>query len=381
MSIPASKLPQVGTTIFSVMSQLAQECGAINLSQGFPDFSPPERLVERAAHHMRHGANQYAPMPGLPRLREAIAHKVHALYGRNTDPEREVTVTSGATEALMVSIQALVREGDEVVMFDPAYDSYDPAVRLAGGTPVHLSLTAPDYRIDFEALEQAIGPRTRMVIINSPHNPTGSLLAKEDLDRLAAILGPTDAVLLSDEVYEHIVFDGHEHASVLAHPDLHQRSVAVFSFGKTYHNTGWKVGYAVASPPLTAEIRKVHQFTTFCTATPLQHALADVMDEPGLYTSLGEFYESKRDFFARGLAGSRLDVLPCHGTYFQLVGYSQLSDLPDIEFARQLTEESGIAGIPISVFNADGRDERVLRFCFAKDETTLSRACEILSAL
>ena len=380
MTTPAlpSRLPDVGTTIFAVMSHKAQQHGALNLSQGFPDFECPAELRERVARAMAAGHNQYAPMPGLPALTEAIANKVDALYGAGVDAGGEVTITSGATEALFVAIQAAVQPGDEVIVFDPAYDSYDPAVRLAGGRCIHLPLTAPDYGIDFDRLTDALTARTRMIVINSPHNPTGAVLSRDALDRLAGCLRGTDVLVLSDEVYEHIVFDGRRHESVLAHPELRERSFAVFSFGKTYHTTGWKIGYCVAPPALTVEFRKVHQFTTFSVSTPMQHAIAGFMTTSGFHLELSAFYQARRDRFRAALDGSDWRLLPCPGTYFQLLDYAAISDRPDTEMADWLTEQAGVASIPISVFHADGRDDRVLRFCFAKTDDTLDDAARRL---
>lgn len=376
---PDSKLPDVGTTIFTVMSALAAEHDAINLSQGFPDFEPPGFLLERVAHHLHHGRNQYAPMAGVPALGAAVAHKIGELYGAAVDPAAEVTVTSGATEALFCAIHAVVRPGDEVIIFDPAYDAYEPAVRLAGGCTVHLALAAPDFSLPWEALEQALSPRTRLVIINSPHNPTGAVLPADDLARLGALLAGRECYVLADEVYEHIVFDGADHASVLAEPSLRERSFAVFSFGKTYHATGWKVGYAVAPPALTQEFRKVHQFVTFTTSTPMQWALADMLREhPEHHRGLSAFYQARRDRFREMLASSRFELLPCAGTYFQVADYGALSDEPDTDFVRRLTTEHGVAAIPVSVFYDSPPDARLVRFCFAKEERTLARAAEVL---
>lgn len=377
----ASKLPEVKTTIFTVMSQLAAEHDAINLSQGFPDFSPPERLLELVAQHMRAGRNQYAPMMGVPLLRERIAEKTGRLYGAGVDMDAEVTVTTGATEALFVAIQASVRRGEEVIVFDPAYDAYAPAVQLAGGVCTHLPLATPDYRIDFDRLEHALNEHTRLIVLNSPHNPTGSLITAGDLDRLAELLRDLPTLVLSDEVYEHIVFDGQTHASVVGHRELRERSFVVSSFGKTFHNTGWKVGYCIAPPRLTSELRKVHQYVNFCTSTPFQHALADFLDDPGHYLALPEFYQAKRDRFRAGLADSRFDLLPCRGTYFQLLGYDNLSAAADEEVARWLTTEVGVAAIPVSVFYRERVDRKVLRFCFAKDVDTLDRATGLLREL
>ena len=376
---PESKLPDVGTTIFTVMSALAAEHDAINLSQGFPDFEPPPFLLERVAHHLHDGKNQYAPMTGVPVLREAIATKIGEESGLDVDAGDEVTVTSGATEALFCAIHAVVRPGDEVIVFDPAYDAYEPAVRLAGGSTRHLPLAAPDYSLPWQALEQALSERTRLVIINSPHNPTGAVLAADDLARLGDLLRRRECYVLSDEVYEHIVLDGASHAGVLAEPALRDKSFAVFSFGKTFHATGWKVGYAVAPPALTAEFRKVHQFVTFTTNTPVQWALADMLgEEPGHHRALSGFYQQRRDRFRELMASSRFELLPCAGTYFQLADYAAVSDEPDTDFVRRLTRDHGVAAIPVSVFCDGQPDTRVVRFCFAKEEETLARAADIL---
>lgn len=383
----ASKLPRVGTTIFTVMSQLAAEHGALNLSQGFPDFDGPEALLDRVAHHLRDGRNQYAPMTGVAPLREAIATKVADLYGHHADPVGDVTVTSGATEALFCAIHAVVRPGDEVIVFDPAYDSYEPAVELAGGRCVHLPLSAPDFTVDWDAVRDAIGARTRLIIVNSPHNPTGSVFSPADLDALADLVAGTDVLLLSDEVYEHMVFDGAEHQSLLRRPELAERAFVVSSFGKTYHVTGWKIGYCVAPPALSAEFRKVHQYVTFTSITPVQLALADFLaTHPEHHLQLPEFYQRKRDRFCDLLADSRFRFTPAGGTYFQLLDYSAVSDEDDVSLSRRLTVESGIASVPVSVFSANppapsAPGGRVLRFCFAKDDDTLARAAEILCAI
>jgi methionine aminotransferase len=377
-----SKLPGVGTTIFTVMSRLAEECNAINLSQGFPDYQPPVELLDRVTHHLHAGHNQYPHMAGVPALREQIAIKVERLYGVAPDPESEITVTSGATEALFCAIHAVVRPGDEVIVFDPAYDSYDPAITLAGAKTRHIPMMLPGFGIDWDRFRAAINDRTRLVVINSPHNPSGSLLSAEDLDRLADELEGHDAYVLSDEVYEHIVFDGHQHATVLAEERLANRSFAVFSFGKTYHATGWKVGYCVAPPELSREFRRVHQFNTFTTVTPLQHALADYLaDCPEHYLGLGSFYQEKRDLFLKFFAGSRLKFEPSLGTYFQLARYDDVSNLPDHEFARWLTEEHGVAVIPITAFYEIPPEARYIRFCFAKEPDTLRAAAHRLAAL
>ncbi len=378
----ASKLPELGTTIFTVMSGLAQAHGAINLSQGFPDFEPPEALIDRVTHYLKSGKNQYPPMTGVPELRRAIADKIHSAAGVEIDPERGITITSGATEALFCAIHAVVRAGDEVIVFDPAYDSYAPAVALAGGKTVHLALTPPHYRIDWGALEAALNRNTRLVIINSPHNPTGAILTRDDLDQLSRVLASRDCFVLSDEVYEHIIFDGETHAGVLAHPQLAARSFAVFSFGKTYHATGWKIGYCVAPEPLTAEFRKIHQFNTFTTVAPMQWALADfVRDQPEHHARLSAFYQQKRDLFATLLAPSRFRLLPSRGTYFQLADYRAISDLDDMAFARWLTAEKGVAAIPLSPFHHSPPNTRIARFCFAKQDQTLEQAAEILCAV
>jgi methionine aminotransferase len=372
-----SKLPGVGTTIFTVMSRLAAEHGAINLAQGFPDFEPPERLIDLVDGHLRRGGmNQYAPMAGLPRLREAIAGKVADCYGCNVDPETAVTVTSGGTEALFCAIQAFVGAGDEVVLLDPAYDSYEPAVTLAGGRAVHVPLGRPGFNPDWDRVRAALTPRTRLLVLNFPHNPSGAVLDAGDLEALAEVLRDSPALVLADEVYEHMVFDGRRHHSLLSDPELAARSLVVSSFGKTCHATGWKVGYCVAPPELTTEFRKVHQFVQFAVATPLQAGIADFMAEcPGHARELPGYYQAKRDVFAGLLAQTRLRFTPAASTYFQLVDYSAVSDLPDVEFARWLTTQCGVAAIPISVFSVrPPAAERIVRFCFAKHEATLAAA-------
>jgi len=381
-SFPApieSRLPRVGTTIFTVMSRLAQECGAINLSQGFPDFNADDLLFARVAHWMRAGHNQYAPMAGCLPLREAIVRKVACLYGTAYDVESEVTVTAGATQALFTAVTACVRPGDEVIVFEPVYDSYVPAIELAGGRVIRMRLAAPDYRPDWDAVAAAVGPRTRMIMINTPHNPTATVWSAADLDRLAAITRGTGIVVVADEVYEHIVFDGLAHASCAAHPELAARSFVVSSFGKTYHITGWKVGYVVAPRELMTEFRKVHQFNVFTVNTPVQLALADYMADASRHLGLAAFYQGKRDFFREGLAASRFELLPSRGTYFQLARYGAIADEADVAFCNRLTREVGVAAIPVSAFFDDGRDDRVIRFCFAKNEATLAAACERLA--
>ncbi len=379
---PGSKLPGVGTTIFTVMSKLAADSGAINLSQGFPDFDGPPLLLERVTHYLNSGFNQYAPMAGVVPLREQIAAKVQRLYGLEVSSESEVTVTAGATEAIFCAITALVRPGDEVIVFDPVYDSYEPAIHLAGGRARHLQLKSPDYRPDFDELKDAIGPNTRAILLNSPHNPTGSVWRADDVASLIDIVRDTDVYLIADEVYEHIVFDGARHESLLRYPELYARSLVVSSFGKTYHTTGWKIGYCVAPVELTAELRKVHQFVTFVANTPVQLGLADYMQaQPNYVDGLGAFYQGKRDLFCRMLGDSRFTLVPSAGTYFQMVDYSALSSELDTELARRLTLEQGVASIPVSVFYSAPPESRVLRFCFAKDDVTLERAAERLCRL
>ena len=377
-----SKLPHVGTSIFAVMSALAAEHRAINLSQGFPDFAVPDELLEGVSRHLREGRNQYAPMAGVLALREAICAKLLESYGRRIDPEREVTVTSGGTEAIFDAITAMVRPGDEVVVFDPSYDSYGPAIELNGGRAVRLPLLPPRFEVDWDRVAAALTARTRLIIVNSPHNPTGVVWSRRDFDQLARLVEERDLVVLSDEVYEHIVFDGVPHVSVLDHPVLASRSFAVFSFGKTYHATGWKMGYCVAPPELTAEFRKVHQFVTFCSTTPIQHALADFMvARPDHWRGLPAFYQERRDAFCGGLRGSRLTFVPSSGTYFQLVDYGAITDKQDSQYARELTMTRGLAAIPISAFYERPPQTTLLRFCFAKDAATLDRATEILRGL
>lgn len=378
-----TKLPKVGTTIFSVMSQLAAEHGAVNLGQGFPDFEVPRRLVDGLAEAMRAGHNQYAPMTGIPALREAIAEKTARVYGHLPDAEAEVTVTSGATEALFNAIHAVVRAGEEVIVLDPAYDSYEPAIELAGAVAVHVPLDPRSFAVDWNRVCDAVTPRTRMLIVNSPHNPSGAMFDADDIAALTDLLRGTDIVLLSDEVYEHIVFDGARHESILRHPELRERAFVVSSFGKTYHCTGWKLGYCIAPPALSAEFRKVHQYNVFCTFAPAQHAFASMLREaPEHYEQLGAFYQAKRDAFAAQLATTRLEALPVPGGYFQLVDYSAVSDLDDAAFCRWLTIEKGVAAIPLSPFYAQPpAGQRLARLCFAKNPATLEAAIARLQAL
>lgn len=377
-----SKLPHVGTTIFTVMSNRARELGAINLAQGFPDYDAPARLKELVAGHVAAGHNQYAPMIGVAELREQIAVKLGASYGRLLDAEAQITITLGATEGIFSSVLALVHPGDEVILFDPSYDSYAPAVTLAGGRPVHIPLAPPHFRIDWQRVREAISGRTRLVILNTPQNPTATTASAEDLDVLAELLRPTQALVLADEVYEHMIFDGARHASIVAHPELYERGVAVFSFGKTMHATGWRVGYAVARPDITREIRRVHQFNTFSIAAPLQHAIADFLkSSPEHNAQLGEFYQRKRDRFLECLRNSRFSWTPASGTYFQLLDFSAISAQSDVEFADTVLREAGVASIPVSPFYAAPPKLSVLRFCFAKNDATLEQAAERLCRL
>lgn len=374
-----SKLPDIGTTIFAVMSALSEECDAINLSQGFPSFNPSQDLLDRVTHYLNSGANQYAPMTGVPSLRQAIAEKVEQLYGRSINPDLEVTVSDGATEGLFSAIQAVVRPGDEVIVFDPAYDSYEPAVTLAGGTTTHLPLVLPDedadFQIDWQQLADTIGPKTRLIILNFPHNPSGAILSAADLGALADIISDTSIYLISDEVYEHIIFDKVAHQSLLRNDQLWERAFIISSFGKTYHATGWKVGYCVAPPALTVEFRKIHQWTCYAVITPIQLAIADYMQHtPHHYAELPVFYEQKRDRFCELVRESRFDFRPAKGTFFQLLDYSAITDEDDVSYARRLTKEIGVASIPISVFCEQPPPGRKLRFCFAKDDQILEEA-------
>lgn len=380
--IPESKLPALGTTIFTQMSALAQQHQAINLSQGFPDFDGPRYLQAQLAFHVSKGENQYAPMTGALPLREAIAEKTAALYGHHPDVNSDITVTAGATEALYAAITALVRPGDEVICFDPSYDSYAPAVALAGGVLKRLALQPPHFRVDWQAFAGLLSERTRLVILNTPHNPTATVWQSADFEALWQAISRQAIYVLSDEVYEHICFAPQGHASVLAHRALRERAIAVSSFGKTYHMTGWKVGYCVAPAPISAEIRKIHQYLTFSVNTPAQLALADMLRaEPEHYRQLPAFYQAKRDRFVQALSASRLEVLPCEGTYFLLADYSAISDLDDVNFCRWLTTEHGVAAIPLSVFCADAFPHKLIRLCFAKQESTLDAAAARLVAL
>ena len=374
-----SKLPAVGTTIFTVMSQMATEHKAINLSQGFPEFPLSEELIDLVYRNMQIGHNQYAPMPGLPKLREAIAQKIERSYQLKLDPATEVTVTAGATEAIFSTIMALVSKGEEVLVLEPAYDCYIPAIQLAGGTVKTVSLNTEDFRPDWEAIEAAVNEKTKLLIINTPHNPSGAVFSKEDVQKLKQLVNKhPQLIILSDEVYEHIIFDQKEHLSVLGDELLAQRSVAVYSFGKTFHATGWKIGYVVAPEALSKEIRKVHQYNCFSVHTPSQYALADYLQDPAHYADLGSMYQAKRDYFLEKMAGSQFKVVPAHGTYFQVLDYSAISNSADMDFATYLTKEVGVAAIPVSAFYQNKTDHKMLRFCFAKGEETLEKAADLL---
>ena len=378
---PPSRLPKVGTTIFTVMSALAAEHGAVNLGQGFPDFEGDPALVGAVTAAMQAGQNQYPPMPGALPLRNAVSAKVQTLYGRHYDAGSEITITAGATQAILTAMLAIVGPGDEVIVLEPCYDSYVPNIELAGGTVVRVALTAGSFRPDFASIAAAISPRTRAIIINTPHNPSATVWTRDDLDALAALLAPTEIVLISDEVYEHMVYDGQPHASVAAHPQLSARAYVVSSFGKTYHVTGWKIGYVAAPASLTAEFRKVHQFNVFTVNTPMQHGLASYMADPAPYLTLPAFYQRKRDLFRAGLAKTRFKLLPCQGSYFQVVDYRAISDLNEADFCRWLTTEIGVAAIPLAAFYDDGRHQGLARFCFAKRDDTLQSALLRLSKL
>lgn len=377
-----TKLPKVGTTIFTVMSQLAADHQAVNLGQGFPDFDGPLALREALARAMAEGKNQYSAMAGVSKLRTQIALKTARLYGRVINPETEITITSGATEALFNAIALLVRPGDEVIVLDPCYDSYEPAIELNGGNAVHVPLSAPDFKVDWQRVNEACTTRTRGIIVNSPHNPTGAIFSPGDLDALAEIARRHDLVVISDEVYEHMVFDGLAHQSVLLHPELADRSFVISSFGKTYHCTGWKIGYCIAPANLSSEFRKIHQYVTFCTFQPAQWALAEILEnDPQHYLDLPAFYQRKRDLFAQLLARTPFRLLPVAGAYFQIADYSAISDQEDLSFCEWLARDMGVAAIPVSAFYESPPDMRLIRFCFAKTEATLKTAAERLLRL
>jgi len=376
-----TKLPNTGLSIFSSMTALANKHQAINLAQGFPDFPPSQKLIELVHHYMRQGMNQYAPMPGVMPLREAIAEKTGEIYGLHPDPETEITVVPGATYGLYASFQALLHEGDEVIVFEPAYDSYVPGITMAGGVPVYVQLQAPDYKINWDSVKKRINARTRAIVLNSPQNPSGTVLKSADLQQLAKLVKDTDIVIISDEVYEHIIFDGQRHEGVLHYPELARRSIVIASFGKTFHNTGWKTGYIIAPRELTKELRAVHQFMLFSVHTPSQYALADFLKDRNQYTALPEFYQQKRDLFIRLLQGSRFKWKPAAGTYFQLLDYGAVSNKKDADFAVELTEKYKVASIPLSPFYHNTIPGTLLRFCFAKSQTTLEQAAAILQKI
>ncbi|AXT57577.1 aminotransferase class I/II-fold pyridoxal phosphate-dependent enzyme [Aquimarina sp. AD1] len=376
-----SKLPEVSTTIFTVMSNMANEYKAINLSQGFPNFETDSKLTNLVTNAMQKGYNQYAPMPGLVSLREIIAEKTNTLYNSNYLPDTEVTVTSGATQAIFTIISAFIRQGDEVIIFKPAYDSYEPSVKLFGGKVIPVQLSTPNFTVDWHEVANKITSKTKMIIINTPHNPTGTILSKEDMLKLENLLKGTDIILLSDEVYEHIIFDSQPHQSVAKFPGLSERAFITASFGKTFHTTGWKMGYCIAPKELMKEFRKVHQFNVFCSNHPMQYALAEYLKTPENYMSLPNFYQEKRDLFLSLIKDSRFSYVPAAGTYFQLLDYSNITDEGDVTFAERLTKEYKIASIPVSVFNLNQQDDKVLRFCFAKTDDTLKSAAEILCSI
>ncbi len=382
MQIPfSSKLPMVSTTIFSVMSKMATEYNAMNLSQGFPGFESDQTLIDLVTKAMNDGHNQYAPMAGLYALRENICNKMNHLYGSNYKPETDITITAGATQAIFTVISACISKDDEVILFAPAYDCYEPAIVLQGGKPISISLKLPEFSIDWNEVKEKISSKTKMIIINSPHNPSGTILNQDDLLTLQELVSDTGILILSDEVYEHIIFDGKEHQSVARFPELAARSFITASFGKTFHNTGWKMGYCVAPKTLMEEFQKVHQFNVFCVNHPMQVAFTTYLENSKNYESLSSFYEQKRDLFLEGIKGSRWEYTPASGTYFQLLSYKNITDEKDVDFAKRLTIEHKVASIPISVFNKNGEDPKMLRFCFAKKDETLKQATEILSKL
>jgi methionine aminotransferase len=373
-----SKLPGIETTIFTVMSKLAEDHKAINLSQGFPDFPISEKLISLVNKYMKKGYNQYAPMQGVPALRECICDRVKRIYNINYDPAKEINITAGATQAISTAVSTIIRDDDEVIVFEPAYDSYVPAVKLNGGTVKYAELEYPDYHIDWDKVNMLISHHTKMIIINSPHNPTGSILRAEDLKQLESLVQGTDIIIISDEVYEHLIFDGEKHESVCRYPGLASRSFVIGSFGKTFHATGWKIGYVMAPENLMKEFRKAHQFIVFTCNTPIQYALAEFMKDPANYEGLPDFYQRKRDYFVELISNSRFKIIPSHGTYFQLLDYSRITDEKETDFAVRMTKEFGVASIPISAFYHELNDNKTLRFCFAKTERTIEKAAAIL---
>lgn len=377
-----NKLPGTGTTVFTVMSKMAQDNGAINLAQGFPDFDGPEALRERVSYHMGHGHNQYAPLTGVPELREQIAGKVLDLYGRETNPDTDICVTPGATEAIFCAITAVIQPGDEAIVFDPAYDSYEPCIRLNGGVTRHIAMKYPDFVIDWQQVRDTITSRTRLIILNTPHNPTGTVWTSQDVHNLREAISGRNIHLISDEVYEHISFDGQQHHSLLRYPDLASKSFAISSFGKTYHVTGWRLGYCIAPRMMMEEFLRIHQFINFSTNSPMQYAIADFLrDCPQHHHELGQFYQQKRDYFCKLMAPSPFKLLPSRGTYFQLADYSAICDKTDTDFASWLTREHKVAAIPVSVFYKNVPDQRIVRFCFAKHDDTLREAAQHLQNL
>jgi len=373
-----SKQPNLGVTIFAIMTRLANEQNAINLSQGFPDFSCHPELIKLVNQHMKAGHNQYAMMQGIMPLREKLAEKIKTVYGAAYNPDTEITVTAGATEALFAAITAVVHPGDEVIVFEPWYDAYVPVIEYNLGIPVYVKMKQPDYNIDWADVKKAISPKTRLMIFNSPHNPSGAILTKRDIGELIKIVKNTDIILINDEVYEHIIFDGEHHHSFSKYPELYERTMVISSFGKTYHTTGWKVGYCTAPKELSVEFQKVHQFLTYAVNTPIQMAYADFLDRKDLYLELSDFYQKKRDLFSRLIKESRFKLLPCHGTYFQLADYSAISDESDFDFVQRMTREVKVAAIPTSVFYHEKDDHKIIRFCFAKQDETLQKAAERL---
>lgn len=373
-----SKLPNVGTTIFSVMSALANKHNAINLSQGFPNFDCPEALKQLVNKHLQEGKNQYVPMAGVPALRQRLVDKIDRMYGHSINPDTEITITAGATQALFTAIATFVSAGDEVILIEPAYDCYRPAIEVVGGIPIAYELVAPDYTINWQEIKNLVTEKTKMIIINTPHNPIGKTLKASDLKALEDLTKGTDILVLSDEVYEHLIYDGANHQSVLRYPELFKRSLAVYSFGKTFHNTGWKIGYIVAPDYLMKEFRKVHQFNVFSVNSFVQYGIADFLEDPESYLTLPNFYQQKRDFFGKTMEGSRLQPSSSEGTYFQLFDYSNISDEADTDFAKRLTIEHGVASIPVSVFYTSGRQDKMIRLCFAKTEDLLESAGKLL---
>jgi methionine transaminase len=376
-----SKLPHIATTIFTVMSRMASEEGAINLSQGFPGFGADPILLEMASKYIMEGYNQYPPMAGVVGLRQRLAEKTQLTQGYYPDPETEVTIVSGATEAIFAAVSAIVRQGDEVLVLEPAYDSYEPAITLNGGVPVYVSLNSADFSVDWDRVKLALSPKTRAIMVNSPHNPSGYVWTVEDVDQLAAILRDREIFVISDEVYEHITFDGRKHYSIGAHPEMRDKTFVCGSFGKTFHVTGWKIGYCLAPPSLTLEFRKIHQYLTFTTVTPIQYALAEYLELPERYLSIPDFYQKKRDLFAKGLSETGLKLIPSQGSFFQLASYGHLSQISDRELAEKMTRKLKVACIPVSVFYSAKRDDKIVRFCFAKEEKELIAALERLRDL